>query len=147
MWLYLAIIFIIVYLIVTYYLEKFEIDDIKKKSVFITGCDSGFGHLLALKLITNGATVFAGCLLESGEIELRKKAAKLPGKLVTIKLDVTKAESVRNALEIVTNETKETGKIFTFCLMIKINFFFMKIIQILINCNLIKLYRDSHFIK
>lgn len=73
-WFFAAgILFIVLYLTITYYLEFLEIEEIQQKSVFITGCDSGFGQLLALKLVANGAKVFAGCLFESGEIELRKK--------------------------------------------------------------------------
>lgn len=34
------------------------------KYVFITGCDSGFGRLLALKLLKMGVNVFAGCYTE-----------------------------------------------------------------------------------
>ena len=36
--------------------------DLKNKVVFITGCDSGFGRLLAIKCAKNGIPVFAGCL-------------------------------------------------------------------------------------
>ena len=37
---------------------------VKGKAVFITGCDSGFGHALAKHLHKLGFTVFAGCLLK-----------------------------------------------------------------------------------
>lgn len=36
----------------------------KGKAVFITGCDSGFGHALAKHLHKIGFTVFAGCFLK-----------------------------------------------------------------------------------
>lgn len=37
---------------------------VKGKAVFVTGCDSGFGHALAKHLHELGFTVFAGCLLK-----------------------------------------------------------------------------------
>lgn len=37
---------------------------VQGKAVFITGCDSGFGHALAKHLHKLGFTVFAGCLLK-----------------------------------------------------------------------------------
>lgn len=92
-------------------MEKYEIENVQQKSIFITGCDSGFGHLLALKLVAKGATAFAGCLTEAGEIELKEKATNLPGNLIVIRLDVTKSDSVQKALNIVTKECEQTGAI------------------------------------
>ena len=37
---------------------------VEGKAVFVTGCDSGFGHALAKHLHKLGFTVFAGCLLK-----------------------------------------------------------------------------------
>ncbi|KAK6010438.1 hypothetical protein OSTOST_24535, partial [Ostertagia ostertagi] len=45
-------------------LEHIYIDH-RGKYVFITGCDSGFGRLLALKLLKMGVNVFAGCYTEN----------------------------------------------------------------------------------
>ncbi|VDO74559.1 unnamed protein product [Haemonchus placei] len=45
-------------------LEHIYIDR-RGKYVFITGCDSGFGRLLALKLLEMGVNVFAGCYTEN----------------------------------------------------------------------------------
>ena len=39
--------------------------DPRGRGVFITGCDTGFGHDLAIKLDKLGFTVFAGCLVPS----------------------------------------------------------------------------------
>ncbi|EPB79951.1 hypothetical protein ANCCEY_01017 [Ancylostoma ceylanicum] len=47
-------------------LEQFYIN-YTGKYVFITGCDSGFGRLLALKLLKMGVNVFAGCYTEQGK--------------------------------------------------------------------------------
>ena len=47
-----------------YFLELLRVSDIKRRTVLITGCDSGFGNLLAKRLAKNGQKVFAGCLTE-----------------------------------------------------------------------------------
>ncbi len=36
------------------------------KAVFITGCDTGFGRQLALKLAKKGFKIYAACLTEKG---------------------------------------------------------------------------------
>ncbi|KAI1286917.1 17-beta-hydroxysteroid dehydrogenase type 6 [Halotydeus destructor] len=64
-----------------------------KKAVLITGCDTGFGHELAVKLDLYGFKVFAGCLFpdRDGAQSLKKKASN---RLTVIKLDVTSDEDV-----------------------------------------------------
>ena len=66
--------------------------------VLVTGCDSGFGFEAAKRFDELGCHVFAGCLTESGESELRKKCSK---RLVTLPLDVSKHDSVVKAYETV----------------------------------------------
>ncbi|KFM81942.1 11-cis retinol dehydrogenase, partial [Stegodyphus mimosarum] len=39
----------------------------KNKAIFITGCDSGFGNMLAKRMDGLGYRVFAGCLFPNGE--------------------------------------------------------------------------------
>lgn len=69
--------------------------------VIITGCDTGFGNLLAKKLDSKGFSVFAGCLTNNGEEELKKVCSK---KLQTFPLDVSDEESIRKALSFVTSQ-------------------------------------------
>ncbi|XP_022644903.1 17-beta-hydroxysteroid dehydrogenase type 6-like isoform X1 [Varroa jacobsoni] len=68
----------------------------KGKAVLITGCDSGFGYKLALKLDCEGYQVFAGCLFPDGEgaRQLRNSASN---RLHIIGLDVTKDEDFTSA--------------------------------------------------
>uniref|UniRef100_A0A914WH44 Uncharacterized protein n=1 Tax=Plectus sambesii TaxID=2011161 RepID=A0A914WH44_9BILA len=94
------------YYVLRYIWELFVIGDLQNKPVFITGCDSGFGRQLALKLASNGIPVFAGCLTEKGEDSLRKDSQGLQGKLQTVALDVTNDESVVKAAETVKNSLK-----------------------------------------
>jgi hypothetical protein len=60
---YLAIA-IAIFFIARHYLEKLVLPDLEKRHVFVTGCDSGFGHLLALQLAAHKINVFAGCFTD-----------------------------------------------------------------------------------
>jgi len=55
--------------------------------IFISGCDSGFGQMAALKLHEKGYTVFAGCLTSDGQAMLRE-ICKDDARMVTVSLDV-----------------------------------------------------------
>ncbi|EYB91039.1 hypothetical protein Y032_0211g2201 [Ancylostoma ceylanicum] len=78
-------------------LEQFYIN-YTGKYVFITGCDSGFGRLLALKLLKMGVNVFAGCYTEQGREDLIKHGRRCGGgQLYTVHIDITKDESVLEA--------------------------------------------------
>ncbi|XP_014667755.1 PREDICTED: estradiol 17-beta-dehydrogenase 2-like [Priapulus caudatus] len=67
------------------------------KAVFITGCDTGFGHELAIKLDKLGFHVFAGCLLpeKEGATSLRQTCSN---KLQVVHVDVTSEQLVNEAL-------------------------------------------------
>ncbi|NXA41315.1 BDH protein, partial [Eudromia elegans] len=82
------------------------------RAVLITGCDSGFGHLLALRLHRLGFTVFAGCLCPEGEGARRlqrEAAAGSAARLRVLRLDVTRARDVLAAKELVLRELPERG--------------------------------------
>ncbi|XP_025950353.2 D-beta-hydroxybutyrate dehydrogenase, mitochondrial-like [Dromaius novaehollandiae] len=82
------------------------------RAVLITGCDSGFGHLLALRLHRLGFTVFAGCLCPGGEGARRlqrEAAAGSAGRLRVLRLDVTRARDVLAAKELVLRDLPERG--------------------------------------
>uniref|UniRef100_A0AC34QU15 Uncharacterized protein n=1 Tax=Panagrolaimus sp. JU765 TaxID=591449 RepID=A0AC34QU15_9BILA len=87
------------YYLLRYLWELIPVKNWKKKAVFISGCDSGFGRLLAIKCAKNGLPVFAGCFTKSGEESLQNETKNLPGKVVTLPLDITKDESVKDAAE------------------------------------------------
>lgn len=80
--------------------------DLSEKYVFITGCDSGFGNLLARKLVDRGMRVLAACLTEEGAQKLQRDASY---QLHTIILDVTKTESIRAAAQWVRDHVGEQG--------------------------------------
>ena len=72
--------------------------------IFITGCDTGFGHELAKDLDRNGYNVFAGCLTEIGEEILRKQCTC---RMKTVHIDVSNPESVRHAYQFVKDNLPE----------------------------------------
>ena len=77
----------------------------ESKAILITGCDTGFGRLMALNYCEQGALVFAACLTEEHAKTLRAEA-KGPGVLMTVILDVTKEDHVQKAFEFVKAELK-----------------------------------------
>ena len=56
------ILLIPIYYLLRYFWELLQLDSLENRAVFVTGCDSGFGRALAVKLANNGLPVFAGCL-------------------------------------------------------------------------------------
>ncbi|XP_049739430.1 retinol dehydrogenase 5 isoform X2 [Elephas maximus indicus] len=74
--------------------------------IFITGCDSGFGRLLALRLDQRGFRVLASCLTPSGAEDLQRVASS---RLHTILLDVTDPQSVQWAAKWVKTQVGEAG--------------------------------------
>ncbi|KAM4560444.1 retinol dehydrogenase 7-like [Odontesthes bonariensis] len=76
------------------------------KYVYITGCDSGFGSLLARHLDKHGFRVIAACFSEKGEEDLKKSCSS---KLITTHLDVTSQESIAKATATITDKVGEHG--------------------------------------
>nr|CAI9703183.1 unnamed protein product [Rangifer tarandus platyrhynchus] len=105
MWLYLAVLVGLFYLL-RWYRERQVVSHLRDKFVFITGCDSGFGNLLARQLDLRGLRVLAGCLTEQGAEQLRNQTS---GRLQTVILDVTKTESIAAATEWVKERVGDRG--------------------------------------
>ncbi|KAM5289210.1 retinol dehydrogenase 5 [Ctenodactylus gundi] len=74
--------------------------------VFITGCDSGFGRLLALRLDQRGFRVLASCLTSSGAEELQQMASS---RLHATLLDVTDPQNVQQVAKWVEMHVREAG--------------------------------------
>jgi len=89
---------VLIYKALDWFVRLFWIGKYDTRYILVTGCDTGFGNLLVKRLDRLGCHVFAGCLTESGETELKKSCSN---NVVTLSLDVTKQERVRNALEFV----------------------------------------------
>ncbi|XP_038171088.1 retinol dehydrogenase 16-like isoform X1 [Arvicola amphibius] len=86
--------------------ERQVVSHLQDKYVFITGCDSGFGNLLARQLDRRGMRVLAACLTEKGAEELRNNTSD---RLETVILDVTKTESIVAATQWVKERVGNRG--------------------------------------
>ncbi|XP_066440616.1 retinol dehydrogenase 7-like isoform X1 [Eleutherodactylus coqui] len=79
-------------LLYRWYRQSHILENLSDKYVFITGCDTGFGNLLAKQLDKRGMKVLAACLTEKGAENLKKEASS---RLQTVMLDVTDSQGVR----------------------------------------------------
>uniref|UniRef100_A0A3Q3AVZ0 Retinol dehydrogenase 1 n=2 Tax=Kryptolebias marmoratus TaxID=37003 RepID=A0A3Q3AVZ0_KRYMA len=86
--------------------DSYKLDGFSQKHVFITGCDSGFGNLLAKQLDRKGFKVIAACLSEKGAADL---AAAASPRLKTLLLNVTDSAGIRSAVDFVSREVGERG--------------------------------------
>ncbi|XP_066270403.1 retinol dehydrogenase 16-like isoform X2 [Branchiostoma lanceolatum] len=96
----------VTYLVVTWWLERGRLSQLTDKTVLITGCDTGFGNLLARRLDQLGLRVFAGCLTEAGVAELRQSCSE---RLQPIQMDVTRSDSVEAAVRVVKEAVGSKG--------------------------------------
>ncbi|XP_060616926.2 17-beta-hydroxysteroid dehydrogenase type 6-like [Anolis sagrei] len=94
MWIYLAAL-LGLYFLRRWYRERQNVEKLTDKYVFITGCDTGFGHQLARQLDAQGLQVLAACLTQKGAEELERISSE---RLKTTILDVTSTESVKEAM-------------------------------------------------
>ncbi|KAH7933696.1 hypothetical protein HPB49_015952 [Dermacentor silvarum] len=70
------------------------------KAVLVTGCDTGFGNLLAKRLSNERFFVYAGCLDANGDgaRELSKNSS-----IQVVQMDVTNEDQIENALVTIKN--------------------------------------------
>ncbi|XP_033727384.1 dehydrogenase/reductase SDR family member 9-like isoform X1 [Pecten maximus] len=92
--LYIVVLLVLAYMISKRFLKTLKIARIYDKYVFITGCDSGFGNLLAKRLDYRGMNVFAGCLTEEGRDKLDRSTSC---RVTPLLIDITDEESIKNA--------------------------------------------------
>ena len=72
------------------------------KYVLISGCDSGFGHALAIELDKKGIHVFAGVFNSNNESSLR---SILSNQATVFSLDITQSTDIDNAYDLVKGKT------------------------------------------
>ncbi|XP_068854897.1 LOW QUALITY PROTEIN: retinol dehydrogenase 5-like [Aphelocoma coerulescens] len=106
MWLYVALV-ALAWALGWLVRDRRTLPTVTDKHVFITGCDSGFGNLLARRLARRGYRVLAACLTPQGAESLRGDSGG--GHLRTTLLDVTRSDSIRRAAEWVRQEVGEKG--------------------------------------
>uniref|UniRef100_A0A8C6XRE1 Retinol dehydrogenase 16 n=1 Tax=Naja naja TaxID=35670 RepID=A0A8C6XRE1_NAJNA len=105
MWFYVAALLGFYYLF-RWYREKQIFPNLTEKYVFITGCDSGFGSLLAQQLDAKGLRVLAGCLTQQGAEKLKQATSE---RLQTILIDVNSTENLDKATEWVKSQVGDKG--------------------------------------
>jgi NAD(P)-dependent dehydrogenase (short-subunit alcohol dehydrogenase family) len=94
---YLILLFLL-YKAVDWLIRLLYIGKYNERYILVTGCDTGFGNILAKRLDRLGCHVFAGCLTESGGAQLKSQCSE---KLTVLSLDVSKQDSVQKALDVV----------------------------------------------
>ncbi|XP_040839243.1 retinol dehydrogenase 16-like [Ochotona curzoniae] len=94
------------FFLVRWYRERQVVSQLTDKYVFITGCDSGFGNLLARQLDMRGLRVLAACLTKKGAKQLRRQTSD---RVETVILDVTQTESITEAAQWVKEHVEDRG--------------------------------------
>lgn len=87
-------------------LRQLRLQDPQDTAVFITGCASGFGYSLALRLDHMGYTVFAGVRVLDHRAEKLKASAS--DRLHLIQCDVVDQKQIQEACDYVRNNLKDT---------------------------------------
>lgn len=78
--------------------------------MLVTGCDTGFGHQVAMDLHDLEFIVFAGCLEEQSDGARKLRSlGKETGRLHVIKMDVTNEQQVEDARRYIQNHLPESG--------------------------------------
>ncbi|KAL4216271.1 Retinol dehydrogenase 5 [Mactra antiquata] len=85
---------IVIFLTVRWLLWKLKVGNYNTRYVFITGCDTGFGKLLAQRLDKLGCHVIAGCMTSSQCTELKKVCSN---RLETVVMNVCDVKSIETA--------------------------------------------------
>ncbi|KAM8977537.1 retinol dehydrogenase 16-like [Pelodytes ibericus] len=106
MWLPLVVVVLVLLLLYRWHRQNQILPNLSDKYVLITGCDSGFGNLLAKQLDRRGLRILAACLTEKGAEGLRKEASS---RLQTSIIDVSDSQSVSSAVKWVTGIVGDKG--------------------------------------
>uniref|UniRef100_A0A4W3HN24 Retinol dehydrogenase 7-like n=1 Tax=Callorhinchus milii TaxID=7868 RepID=A0A4W3HN24_CALMI len=78
--------------------DRLKIQAIHEKYVLITGCDTGFGNMLANQLDKQGFHVIAACLTHKGTEEIQANSSS---RLKAVLLNVTNQESIKKTVEFI----------------------------------------------
>lgn len=105
MWMYVLAL-VILYYVVRWFRELERVPDRGNRYVYITGCDSGFGNLLARHLDKCGFCVVAACFTEKGEEELKKSCSS---RMSAVHLDVRKQESIDKVADFIKELVGQKG--------------------------------------
>ncbi|XP_072264023.1 retinol dehydrogenase 7-like [Pyxicephalus adspersus] len=105
MWLPLLVVLGLL-LLYRWYRQSLILGNVTDKYVLITGCDSGFGNLLARQLDKRGMKVLAACLTDKGAENLKKETSS---RLQTVILDISNSQNVISVGQWVSQIVRERG--------------------------------------
>ena len=94
---------LILYKLLDFFYRMSSLENLDSHYILITGCDTGFGHTAAKRLVAMGCHVIAGCLTEKGETELKKSCYHGKERLNVIQMDVSNHKQVLQAFDFVRN--------------------------------------------
>lgn len=80
----------------------------EKRAVLITGCDTGFGHVLAKRLANFGFTVFAACL--NADSDEAKQLQNHSERIHVLQMNVTSDEQVQSCVKRIVSILRNEGK-------------------------------------
>ncbi|CAJ0922094.1 unnamed protein product [Ranitomeya imitator] len=105
MWL-LVLVLLGLLFVIRWYRQSQILENLSDKYVFITGCDTGFGNLLAKQLDKRGMKVLASCLTEKGAEKLKKETSS---RLQTTILDISDSKNVSSVADWVSRIVGDRG--------------------------------------
>lgn len=88
----IPVVLLLGYVLVKKFLGFQKVENISKKFVLITGCDSGFGKLTAIQLDLLGFQVIATCYTQQGKDELERTCSQ---RMKVFLLDVTNSKQIQ----------------------------------------------------
>ncbi|XP_033726674.1 short-chain dehydrogenase/reductase family 9C member 7-like [Pecten maximus] len=100
----IVLVIIIIIIVAQWFKRSLKLRNIEGRYVFITGCDSGFGKLLASRLDSLGVNVFAGCYTKNALEDYQKKRNSIKA----VALDLTDRKSIENAYQFVRSNLPES---------------------------------------
>eukprot|EP01084_Bolivina_argentea_P040071 74047_1 len=87
-------------------------DEIKDKAILITGCDTGFGNAMALKLSINlGYQVIATCLKQDSVNDYLSNSSFTANNSTAVVLDVTNEDNIKSVKQFTMNHLNKTNSI------------------------------------
>ncbi|KAK5980534.1 hypothetical protein GCK32_001513 [Trichostrongylus colubriformis] len=99
----------VLFLLIRWHLERYELCNLERRAVLITGCDTGFGRDLAIRCAGKGMPVFAGCIRPESIEELRNASQNFGTPIDAFVMDVASDESVAKAKKYLEYRTAEYG--------------------------------------
>ncbi|XP_033120919.1 dehydrogenase/reductase SDR family member 9-like [Anneissia japonica] len=88
----------LLWIAIVWVLRMFHVSNINEKHVLITGCDTGFGNMLAKRLDKRGFAVIAACLHKQSLEELTSSCSK---RLCAVQMDIREKEDIQRTFELV----------------------------------------------